>query len=292
MIKSMTGYGNCRKIVDGREINVELRSVNHRYLEISCKVPKEMNFLEEKIKSELKQYVFRGKTDVYVSIGADENETAVVSINHSLVKGYLNALSEIAEKYQISNDVTVMGLSKYNDIFKLTKPPADEEKLWESVKSVLNEAIEKFIAMRKAEGEKLYNDITKRCEKVLSLIEQIEQRAPQITAEYRKKLTDKINELLNDTTVDEQRIITEVAIFADKIAVDEETVRLKSHFEQFASILNSNSAAGRKTDFILQEMNRETNTIGSKIQDIQISHIVVEIKSELEKIREQIQNVE
>ena len=245
----MTGYGNCRKIVDGREINVELRSVNHRYLEISCKVPKEMNFLEEKIKSELKQYVFRGKTDVYVSIGADENETAVVSINHSLVKGYLNALSEIAEKYQISNDVTVMGLSKYNDIFKLTKPPADEEKLWESVKSVLNEAIEKFIAMRKAEGEKLYNDITKRCEKVLSLIEQIEQRAPQITAEYRKKLTDKINELLNDTTVDEQRIITEVAIFADKIAVDEETVRLKSHFEQFASILNSNSAAGLPRKF-------------------------------------------
>ena len=292
MIKSMTGYGNCRKIADGREISVELRSVNHRYLEISCKVPKEMNFLEEKIKSELKQYVFRGKVDVYVSIGADENETAVVSINHSLVKGYLNALNEIAEKYQIANDVSVMGLSKYNDIFKLTKPPADEEKLWASVKSVLDEAVEKFIAMRKTEGEKLYHDITKRCEKVLSLTEQIEQRAPQITAEYRKKLTDKINELLGDTTVDEQRIVTEAAIFADKIAVDEETVRLKSHFEQLAEILNSNSPSGRKTDFILQEMNRETNTIGSKIQDIQISHIVVEIKSELEKIREQIQNVE
>ncbi len=292
MIRSMTGYGNCRKIVDGREINVELRSVNHRYLEISCKVPKEMNFLEEKIKSVIKQSVFRGKMDIYVSVGADENEQAIVSVNHALASGYIQALREIAEKYQLPDDITVMSLSRYNDIFKLTKPPADEEKLWNSVKAVLDEAIEKFVDMRIAEGEKLYKDITERCVKILSLVDKIEQKAPEIVDDYRKKLTDKINELLNDATVDEQRIITEVAIFADKIAVDEETVRLKSHFEQFSKILNSNGSVGRKTDFILQEMNRETNTIGSKIQDIEISHIVVEIKSELEKIREQIQNIE
>lgn len=292
MIRSMTGYGNCRKIVDGREINVELRSVNHRYLEISCKVPKEMNFLEEKIRSVIKQSVFRGKMDIYVSVGADENEQAIISVNHALASGYIQALREIAEKYQLPDDITVMSLSRYNDIFKLTKPPADEEKLWNSVKAVLDEAIEKFVDMRIAEGEKLYKDITERCVKILSLVDKIEQKAPEIVDDYRKKLTDKINELLNDATVDEQRIITEVAIFADKIAVDEETVRLKSHFEQFSKILNSNGSVGRKTDFILQEMNRETNTIGSKIQDIEISHIVVEIKSELEKIREQIQNIE
>lgn len=292
MIRSMTGYGNCRKIVDGREINVELRSVNHRYLEISCKVPKEMNFLEEKIKSVIKQSVFRGKMDIYVSVGADENEQAIISVNHALASGYIQALREIAEKYQLPDDITVMSLSRYNDIFRLTKPPADEEKLWNSVQTVLNEAVEKFVDMRIAEGEKLYKDVTERCAKILNLVNKIEQKAPEIVHDYQKKLTDKINELLNDATVDEQRIITEVAIFADKIAVDEETVRLKSHFEQFTNILNSSGSVGRKTDFILQEMNRETNTIGSKIQDIEISHIVVEIKSELEKIREQIQNIE
>ena len=292
MIKSMTGYGNCRKIVDGREINVELRSVNHRYLEISCKVPKEMNFLEEKIKSAIKQSVFRGKIDIYVSVGADENEQAIVSVNHALASGYLQALREIAEKYQLPDDITVMSLSRYNDIFRLTKPPADEEKLWNSVKAVLDEAVVRFLDMRTAEGEKLYKDITERCVKILNLVDKIEQKAPEIVESYRKKLTDKINELLDDSTVDEQRIITEVAIFADKIAVDEETVRLKSHFDQFTHILNGSGAVGRKTDFILQEMNRETNTIGSKIQDIRISHTVVEIKSELEKIREQIQNIE
>ena len=292
MIRSMTGYGNCRKTIDGREINIEIRSVNHRYAELSCKVPKEMIFLEEKIKAELKKYIFRGKADVYVSIGADENEQAIVSVNHALASGYIHALREIAQKYNLPDDISVMSLSKYSDIFRLTKPPADEEKLWESVRTVLDEAVEKFVAMRIAEGEKLYKDITRRCTRILECIAEIEQNAPQIVEEYRKKLTTKINELLCDATVDEQRIITEVAIFADRIAVDEETVRLKSHFAQFAKILESDGAVGRKTDFILQEMNRETNTIGSKIQDIQISHIVVEIKSELEKIREQIQNVE
>ena len=292
MIRSMTGYGNCRKVIDGREIYVEIRSVNHRYLELSCRVPKEMNFLEEKIKAEVKQQIFRGKADIYVSVGADENEQAVVSVNHALASGYIAALREIAEKYHLSDDISAMSLSRYNDIFKLTKPPADEEKLWSSVKNVLDEAIGKFIDMRIAEGEKLHKDITDRCTRILELVTEIEQQAPQIVTEYRKKLTTKINEMLCDATVDEQRIITEVAIFADRIAVDEETVRLKSHFEQFAKILESDGSVGRKTDFILQEMNRETNTIGSKIQDIQISHTVVEIKSELEKIREQIQNVE
>ncbi|MGO5112276.1 YicC/YloC family endoribonuclease [Oscillospiraceae bacterium LCP25S3_E10] len=292
MIKSMTGYGNSRQIIDNREISVEIRSVNHRYFELSCRTPREMGFLEEKIKGAVKSRVFRGKIDVFVTVGADENEQATVTVNHSLASGYVNALKEIAQRYDVQDDISVSAVARYNDIFKVTKPEADEEKIWSAVSTVLNDALDKFVKMRSTEGEKLYEDINGRCSTILQLVAKVEERSPQTVAEYRKKLTERMNEVLSTTAVDEQRIITEAAIFADKVAVDEETVRLRSHFDQFEKVLNSEGSVGRKIDFLLQEMNRETNTIGSKVQDADLAHIVVEIKAELEKIREQVQNVE
>ncbi len=292
MIKSMTGYGGSRQIIDNREISVEIRSVNHRYFELNCRTPREMGFLEDKIKSVIKSRVFRGKVDVFVNIGSDENEQAIVTVNHSLVSGYVNALKEVAVKYGLSDDISASSVARYSDIFKIAKPETDEEKLWTNVKTVLDVALDKFVEMRQAEGEKLYEDVTGRCKAILELVSKVEERSPQTVVEYRNKLTEKINEVLENVTVDEQRIITEAAIFADKVAVDEETVRLRSHFEQFDKILNSEGSVGRKIDFILQEMNREANTIGSKVQDAQLAHIVVDIKAELEKIREQIQNIE
>lgn len=292
MIKSMTGYGSSRKIIDNREISIEIRSVNHRYFELSCRVPREFSFLEEKIRAAVKSRIFRGKIDLYITIGSDENEQALVVVNHGLASGYINALKELAQKYGIGDDISVSLVSRYPDIFKVSKPEIDEEKLWNEVSEVLDEALGKLIDMRQAEGVKLNEDISQRCETVLGLVAEIEKRSPQTVEEYRRKLTEKIQEVLCSTAVDEQRILTEAAIFADKIAVDEETVRLRSHFEQFKNILESDGSVGRKTDFILQEMNREANTIGSKVQDAQLAHIVVDIKAELEKIREQVQNVE
>ena len=292
MVKSMTGYGGSRQIIDNREISVEIRSVNHRYFELNCRTPREMSFLEEKIKAVVKEKVFRGKVDIFVSVGVDENEEAVVTVNHSLAGGYVKALREIAVKYGLSDDISATSIARYNDIFKINKPQADEEKIWNSVKTVLDDAVDKFVAMRQAEGEKLYEDITGRCKTILSLVGDVEQRSPQTVEEYRTKLLERMNEVLAGATVDEQRILTEAAIFADKVAVAEETVRLRSHFDQFDKILKADGAVGRKIDFILQEMNREANTIGSKVQDAQLAHIVVDIKAELEKIREQVQNIE
>lgn len=292
MIRSMTGYGSSRQIIDNREISVEIRSVNHRYFELNCRTPREMGFLEEKIKGAVKSGVFRGKIDVFVAVGADENEQATVTVNHSLASGYVNALKEIAQRYDVQDDISVSAVARYNDIFKVIKPEADEEKIWSAVSTVLNDALDKFIKMRSVEGEKLYEDINGRCRTILQLVSKVEERSPQTVAEYRKKLTERMNEVLSTAAVDEQRIITEAAIFADKIAVDEETVRLRSHFDQFEKVLKSDGSVGRKIDFLLQEMNREANTIGSKVQDADLAHIVVEIKAELEKIREQIQNVE
>lgn len=292
MVKSMTGYGGSRQIINNREISVEIRSVNHRYFELNCRTPREMGFLEEKIKSVVKQRVFRGKVDIYVNIGADETEQSVVTINHSLAAGYVAALRELAVKYDLSDDISVSSVARYGDIFKVTKPLADEDEIWENVKLVLDEAVENFVQMRQQEGEKLYADVMSRCRTILELVEKVEERSPQTVVEYRNKLTERMNEILSTVAVDEQRIITEAAIFADKVAVAEETVRLRSHFEQFESILNAEGSVGRKIDFILQEMNREANTIGSKVQDAQLAHIVVDIKAELEKIREQIQNIE
>lgn len=288
----MTGFGRSEQIINGREIAVEIKSVNHRYFEFNCRSPRGMGFLDDKVKNFLQQKISRGKVDVFISIGNDDDKEAVVTVNHSLATGYVNALKELADTYGIPNDTTVSSLAGYSDIFTVHKAPEDEEKLWEDVKTVLDDALNKFISMRTAEGEKMYKDISSRCKTILDFVSQVEKRSPETVEEYKNRLTERINEFLDGASVDEQRVITEVAIFADKVAVTEETVRLRSHFEQLSKVMDTDVPVGRKIDFILQEMNRETNTIGSKVQDAQLAHVVVDIKSELEKIREQIQNIE
>ena len=292
MVRSMTGYGRCEAVIDGREIAVELKSVNHRYFEANIRLTRGYGFLEDKLKKHIQSKINRGKIDVYVTIGTSENEAAEVKVNHSLASGYVAALREIAERYSLPDDITVSSVARYNDIFSVHKQEEDEEKLWSEVETVLDSALSDFIAMRVAEGERLKKDILSHANIILSIVSEIEERSPQTVIEYKAKLTERINELLENSTVDEERIAMEAAIFADKIAVDEETVRLRSHFAQMNEILESSGAIGRKLDFIVQEMNREANTIGSKVTDAALAHKVVDIKAELEKIREQIQNIE
>lgn len=292
MVRSMTGYGRCEAVIDGREIAVELKSVNHRYFEANIRLTRGYGFLEDKLKKHIQSKINRGKIDVYVTIGTSENEAAEVKVNHSLASGYVAALREIAERYSLPDDITVSSVARYNDIFSVHKQEEDEEKIWSEVETVLDSALSDFIAMRVAEGERLKKDILSHANIILSIVSEIEERSPQTVIEYKAKLKERINELLENSTVDEERIAMEAAIFADKIAVDEETVRLRSHFAQMNEILESSGAIGRKLDFIVQEMNREANTIGSKVTDAALAHKVVDIKAELEKIREQIQNIE
>ncbi|MDF1495062.1 YicC/YloC family endoribonuclease [Caproiciproducens sp. CPB-2] len=292
MIKSMTGFGRCEEMISGRDIIVEIKSVNHRYFEFSSRITRGYGFLDEKLKSYLQSKISRGKIDVYASIETMENTDAQVLVNHSLAAGYVNALRELAQRYNLRDDISVGTVSRYSDIFTVHKAPEDEQIIWDSVRQVTDRALTAFLKMREIEGERLKADVLQRAETILQTVGKIEERSPQTVSEYQQKLTQKLTELLSDSNIDEQRILTETAIFADKIAVSEETVRLRSHFEQFSNMLNSNEAIGRKLDFIVQEMNREANTIGSKCIDSQIAYMVVDIKAEVEKIREQIQNIE
>jgi len=288
----MTGFGRCEDTINGRDIIVEIKSVNHRYFEFSSRITRGYGFLDEKLKSYLQSQIFRGKIDVYVSIETLEDTDSQVLVNHSLAAGYVNALHELAQRYGLRDDISVSTVSRYSDIFTVHKAPDDEEIIWNAVKEVTNKALDSFIRMREAEGARLKADVLQRAETILKTVGKIEERSPQTIIEYQQKLKQRLSEMLNDSNIDEQRILTEAAIFADKIAVAEETVRLRSHFGQFSNMLNSNEAVGRKLDFIVQEMNRETNTIGSKCVDSQIAYMVVDIKAEIEKIREQIQNIE
>jgi uncharacterized protein (TIGR00255 family) len=288
----MTGFGRCEDTINGRDIIIEIKSVNHRYFEFSSRITRGYGFLDEKLKSYLQGQIFRGKIDVYVSIETLEDTDSQVLVNHSLAAGYVNALHELAQRYSLRDDISVSTVSRYSDIFTVHKAPEDEEIIWNAVKEVTNKALDSFIRMREAEGARLKADVLQRAETILATVGKIEERSPQTIIEYQQKLKQRLSEMLGDSNIDEQRILTEAAIFADKIAVAEETVRLRSHFEQFSNMLNSNEAVGRKLDFIVQEMNRETNTIGSKCVDSQIAYMVVDIKAEIEKIREQIQNIE
>lgn len=292
MVRSMTGYGRCELTVGGRDISVEIKSVNHRYFELNSRVTRGYGFIEDKLKKYLQNKISRGKLDVFVSIGASDEETAIVSVNHNLASGYINALREVGVKYGLPDDVTISTVARYSDIFSVHKEADDEEKIWQDVVPAVDSALKDFLAMREAEGERMKADVLSRAETIISIVAEIEERSPQTVIEYKAKLTERINELLANATVDEERIATEAAIFADKIAVDEETVRLRSHFVQMNDIMSAGGAIGRKLDFIVQEMNREANTIGSKVTDAQLAHKVVDIKAELEKIREQIQNIE
>lgn len=292
MVRSMTGFGRGEATVDGRDIVVEIKSVNHRYFEFNCRTTRGYGFLEEKLKSYIKEYVHRGKVDVFVSLSQKEDTESVVKINPSLAKGYINALRTLTDEYGIRDDISVSTVAAYTDIFQIRKAPEDEEEVWNAVKPVLDTALNNFVKMRETEGEKLKADIMSRAETILSIVDKIEKRSPERVAEYEARLKERINELLGSTEFDEQRVLTEVAIFADKVAVDEETVRLRSHFDQLKLLMESDDEIGRKIDFIIQEMNREANTIGSKSNDSDLAHKVVDIKAEIEKIREQIQNIE
>ncbi|MBE6804248.1 MAG: YicC family protein [Ruminococcaceae bacterium] len=294
MIRSMTGYGRAQMTIDTMSITVELRSVNHRYFEFNSRVPRNYGFLDEKLKSFIGSLVARGKVECYVSVENLEDGEVEILVNHSLANSYINALNELAERNDLvlRDDLVLSTLARNNDIFAVHKQEADEEKIWNAIKTVTEEAVAKFVSMREAEGEKLKADVLYRADEILKKVAVIEERSPETVKEYNDKLLARINEFLSDVQVDEQRLLTECAIFADKVAVAEETVRLRSHIDQLRLFMDSNEAIGRKIDFLVQEMNREANTIGSKAQDVTIARNVIDIKAEIEKIREQIQNIE
>lgn len=292
MTKSMTGYGRASELVGKLNITVELKSVNARYLEFYPKITKAYSFLEDKLRTYVQSVISRGKVEMTVVIDSLDESDVIVEINRALACGYYNAVKNLAEEFGLQAGDSVSMLTEHSDIFSVRKAPADEEAVWEAVKSVVVKAVDAFIAMRATEGERLKNDILSRGEQILQHVAFIEQRSPQTVKEYNEKLLARMRELLQDAKVDEQRLLTEAAIFADKVAVDEETVRLRSHIAQLGEIFTSDAPVGRKLDFLVQEINREANTIGSKAQDIDVAKHVIEMKAEVEKIREQIQNIE
>ncbi len=291
-MKSMTGYGRAKSCIHDRTITAEIKSVNHRYLDCNIKSPKIYGFLEDAVKRQITKDISRGKIDVYISIDFSENSDAKIILNKAVADNYIQLFSEIEQKYQLRNDVTVMSLAKMPEVFTTEREDADAEEITADVLAALADAVSQFNAMREVEGEKMREDILNRRHTILALIEQIEIRSPKRVQEYQAKLEAKMAEILDDTNIDPQRILTEAAIFADKVAVDEETVRLRSHLSQLEAMANSKVPIGRKIDFLIQEMNREANTIGSKANDFELSKIVVDLKAEIEKIREQVQNIE
>lgn len=292
MIKSMTGFGRERVVTESREIIVEIRSVNHRYYEFSARTPKAYGYLDEKLKALLNNDISRGKVEVSVLIYNQDGVNAQIQVNKELALGYLNALRDSADELDLDDDLTLSKILRLPDIFTVVKITEDEEEVWAQVKAVAEKALERFVEMRVVEGMKMYDDITSRLDFLEDAVGKIEIQSPSVTKAYEDRLYAKIKETLGDRNIDEQRVVTEVAIFSEKTAVDEETVRLRSHIAQFRDLINSSEPVGRKLDFLVQELNRETNTIGSKAQDLSITKLVVDMKSEIEKIREQIQNIE
>lgn len=292
MIKSMTGYGKSEQTIDSLNVTVEIKSVNHRYFEFSARVPREYGFLEEKLKKYCNSLITRGKVECYVSVEDLEEREMEVNVNETLAAGYVKALKELSERFGLKDDISAVTLSRYPDVITLHKASEDEERIWNAVKTVAETAVSKFIEMRETEGCKLRGDILSRADYIIECVEFIEGRSPETVREYNEKLKQRMKELLGDAAVDEQRLLNEAAIYADKIAVDEETVRLRSHISQLREFMNSSEAIGRKLDFLVQEINREANTIGSKAQDVDIAKKVIAIKAEVEKIREQVQNIE
>ena len=292
MVKSMTGYGRAVETVNGREFTVEIRSVNNRYLDCTVKLPRTLSFAEDTVKQAVKASISRGKVDVFVSQRSEGMPEVTVSLNRDVAEAYIRAMRQMAEEFQIREDISVALVSQMSDVFTVDRPQVDEEQLLADLMQVVGHALEGYDAMRSREGEALKADLTGRGNTIRSLVSQVEEGSPQTVADYRTRLYQKLQEVLANTAIDESRILTEAAIFADKVAVDEETVRLRSHLEQMDSMLATGGPIGRKLDFLLQEMNREANTIGSKCSDVRLARVVVEIKAELEKIREQTQNIE
>ena len=292
MIKSMTGFGRAEEVLNGRDILVEIRSVNHRYYEFSSRIPRAYGYIEEKLKSLLNGRIARGKTEVSVTVSSVEGKEAVIEVNEAIASGYVDALRKANEKLGLTDDITLSQMMRLPDIFTVRKVQDDEDQVWQDVKNVTEKALDNFVRMRETEGVRMKEDFLFRLENIEKMVSDVEVRSPEVNAAYRDRLYNKIKEVLADKNVDEARLLTEAAIFADKTAVDEETVRLRSHINQFRSMLELDEPVGRKLDFLIQEFNREANTIGSKAQDAKITKTVVELKSEIEKIREQIQNIE
>ena len=292
MVKSMTGYGRAVETINGREFTVELRSVNNRYLDCTVKLPRMLSFAEDTVKQAVKATISRGKVDVYISVHAEGASDVKVTLNGAMVEGYLAAMKQMVTDYGVHDDISVSVISRMPEVFSIEKPEVDEEQLKADLMSVVQKALANYDAMRAAEGKALEADLRNRGNTILELVAQVEAGNGQTVIDYRTRLENKLKEVLANTAIDESRILTEAAIFADKVAVDEETVRLRSHLEQMNNMLTSGGAIGRKLDFLLQEMNREANTTGSKCSDVKLARIVVDIKAELEKIREQTQNIE
>ena len=292
MIKSMTGYGRGEAVLHGRPITVEVRSVNNRYLDCTIKLPRIYVFAEDAMKSAVQSHISRGKVDVFVTIGPSENGDVSISVNRPMADGYYAALCALRDAYGLKDDISVSMLARFQDVFLVEKNQEDLEAVSADICSVLELALKDFDAMRLREGEKLGQDVLSRADTIEGLVSKVEVRSPGIVADYRARLSAKMAEVLQNTQLDESRILTEAAIYADKVAVDEETVRLRSHLSQLRHLLQQDGAIGRKLDFLIQEFNREANTIGSKCNDIETAGYVVDIKAEIEKIREQIQNME
>ena len=292
MSKSMTGFGRCEMTEGSRKFTVEIKSVNHRYLDTSIKMPKKLNFFEASIRNLLKEYIQRGKVDVFITYEDYSENNVCIKYNKDIAKEYFDYLNQMAEDFALDNDVRVSSLSRYPEVFVMEEQTIDEEQLWKLLEKAIRGAAEGFVEARIREGENLTKDLIGKLDGMLSHVAFIEERSPQIIAEYKAKLMEKIQELLQDTKVDESRLATEVTIYADKVCVDEELVRLRSHVEATKEAILSGACIGRKLDFIAQEMNREANTILSKASDLEISNRGIELKTDIEKIREQIQNIE
>lgn len=298
MAKSMTGYGRAQRLADGREVLVEIRAVNHRYYEFSARLPRTCMYLEDKLKALLSDYISRGKVEVSVSVNRPDGKDAQITVNRAVAMGYVNALRTMnggVGEYGtpwLDDDITLSSLLRMPDVFNVTKEQDDEDAVWAIVSETAGEALNSFLQMRETEGKRLTDDLTAKLGALETMLNEVEAIAPTVTESYRERLYAKLKELMGETGIDEQRILTEAAIFAEKTAVDEETVRLRSHITQFRELLQSEEPVGRKLDFLVQEMNREVNTTGSKAQDLRITRLVVDMKSEIEKIREQLQNIE
>lgn len=292
MIKSMTGFGSAKGTVEGLNIAVELKSVNNRYLDVSVRMPRSFMFAEEAVKSAVQRHISRGKVDVFVSVDSSDAGDITVKVNEALLKGYIDAVRSISEEYSLPADMTAFGVSRFPDVLSVEKKDLDADAISAGIVDITEHALDDFDAMRLREGEKLRDDVLGRLETISGYVADVETKSPETVKEYRARLEAKMAEVLGSAGIDENRILAEAAIFADHIAVDEETVRLRSHMSQLRKMINGSSPTGRKIDFLIQEFNREANTIGSKCQNSDIAHTVVELKSEIEKIREQIQNIE
>ena len=292
MIKSMTGYGRAVETVNAREYTVELRSVNNRYLDCSVRLPRILTFGEEAVKQAVKSFVSRGKVDVFISVRSECGDELQVTLNEAVLKSYLDAMHRMVQEYGVKDDIQVSTVARMPEVFQIEKPQVDEDQLLADLMQVVQKALESYDAMRVTEGAALEQDLRSRGNTILEYVSVVEQGNAQTVEDYRTRLENKLREVLENRNLDESRILTEAAIFADKVAVDEETVRLRSNIAQMNTMLTQGGAVGRKLDFQLQEMNREANTIGSKCTDVNLARVVVDIKAELEKIREQTQNIE